>query len=48
MAEKYVRMMQNMYEDSVTAMRCAIGMVDGFKVMVGLHQGSTLTPSCLQ
>ena len=25
MADKYVRVMQNIYEDSVTAVRCAVG-----------------------
>lgn len=43
-AEKYVRVVQDMYEDSVTAVRCAVGMTDWFKVKVGLHQGSALSP----
>ena len=38
-AEKYVRVVQNMYENSVTAVRCAVGRTEGFKVEVGLHQG---------
>ena len=42
-AEKYIRVVQNMYEDSMTAMRCAVGVTDGFKVEVGLHQGSVLS-----
>uniref|UniRef100_A0A8C4NFF6 ribonuclease H n=1 Tax=Eptatretus burgeri TaxID=7764 RepID=A0A8C4NFF6_EPTBU len=42
--EKYVRIVQDMYEDSVTAARCAVGMTNPFKVNVGLHQGSTLSP----
>ena len=29
-----------MYEDSVTSVRCVVGMTEGFKVEVGLHQGS--------
>ncbi|XP_065671877.1 uncharacterized protein LOC136089732 [Hydra vulgaris] len=33
-----------MYENSVTAVRCAVGMTDRFKVEVGLHQGSALSP----
>lgn len=43
-AEKYVRVVQDMYEDSVKAVRCAVGMTDWFKVKVGLHQGSALSP----
>uniref|UniRef100_A0A8C4R3C6 ribonuclease H n=1 Tax=Eptatretus burgeri TaxID=7764 RepID=A0A8C4R3C6_EPTBU len=42
--EKYVRIMQDMYEDSAAAVRCAVGMTDRFKAKVGLHQGSTLSP----
>ena len=33
-------------DDSTTAVRCAVGMTEGFKVKVGLHQGSALSP-CL-
>ena len=44
MSEKYVRMVQDMYKDSVTAVRCATGMTEAFKVKVGLHQGSALSP----
>lgn len=32
-------MLQDMYEGSVTAVRCAVGVTDGFTVEVGLHQG---------
>ncbi|KAI5089824.1 hypothetical protein C0J45_19959 [Silurus meridionalis] len=39
-SEKYVRVVQDMYEDSVTAVKCAVGITDWFKVKVGLHQGS--------
>ena len=39
MAEKYVKVVQDMYENSVTTVRCAVGMTEGFKVEVGLHQG---------
>ena len=44
MSKKYVRMVQDMYKDSVTAVRCATGMTEAFKVKVGLHQGSALSP----
>ncbi|MFY0383419.1 RNA-directed DNA polymerase, partial [Bacillus sp. YIM B13582] len=43
-SEKYVRVVQDMYEDSVTAVKCAVGTTDWFKVEVGLHQGSALSP----
>ena len=43
-AEKYVEVVQDMYEDSVTTVRCAVGMTEGFKVEVGLHQGPALSP----
>ncbi|XP_061541504.1 uncharacterized protein LOC133407527, partial [Phycodurus eques] len=43
-AEKYVRIIQDMYEGSRTAVRCAVGVTDEFKVDVGLHQGSALSP----
>ena len=44
MAEKYAKVMQDMYEDSVTTVRFAVGMTEEFKVEVRLHQGS----ACLQ
>ncbi|KAI5624580.1 hypothetical protein C0J50_15862 [Silurus asotus] len=43
-SEKYVRVVQYMYEDSVTAVKCAVGKTDWFRVKVGLHQGSALSP----
>ncbi|KAK3512658.1 hypothetical protein QTP70_020884 [Hemibagrus guttatus] len=43
-AEKYVRVVQDMYERSRTAVRCAVGQTEEFKVEVGLHQGSALSP----
>ena len=46
LAEKYVRIVQDMYDDSTTAVRCAVGVTEGFEVNVGLHQGSALSP-CL-
>ena len=43
-AEKYVRLVQDMYEKSETVVRCAIGTTESFKVKTGLHQGSALSP----
>ncbi|KAK3574862.1 hypothetical protein QTP86_018329 [Hemibagrus guttatus] len=43
-AEKYVRVVQDMYERSRTVVRCAVGQTEAFKVEVGLHQGSALSP----
>ena len=42
--EKYVRLVQDMYKESETAVRCAIATTESFKVNVGLHQGSALSP----
>ena len=44
MAEKYVQLVQNMYEGSETVVRCAVGTTESFMVKVRLHQGSTLSP----
>ena len=46
LAEKYVIIVQDMYDGSTTAVRCAVGVTEGFEVKVGLHQGSALSP-CL-
>ncbi|KAI5627659.1 hypothetical protein C0J50_8434, partial [Silurus asotus] len=43
-SEKYVRVVRDMYEGSVTAVKCAVGTTDWFRVKVGLHQGSALSP----
>ena len=37
LAEKYVRIVQDMYDDSTTAVRCAVGVTEGFELKVGLH-----------
>ena len=43
MAEKYVRLVRNMYEEGKTAVRCAVGTTESFKVKVALYQGSALS-----
>ncbi|KAK3525826.1 hypothetical protein QTP70_010315 [Hemibagrus guttatus] len=44
-AEKYVRVVQDMYREGAgTVVRCAVGQTEEFKVEVGLHQGSALSP----
>ncbi|KAK3529995.1 hypothetical protein QTP86_009381 [Hemibagrus guttatus] len=43
-AEKYVRVVQDMYERSRTVVRCAVGQTEEFNVAVVLHQGSALSP----
>ncbi|KAK3516828.1 hypothetical protein QTP70_023704, partial [Hemibagrus guttatus] len=43
-AEKYVRVVQDMYERSRTVVSCAVGQTLEFKVEVGLCQGSALSP----
>ena len=42
--EKYIRVVQNMYAGCETVVRCAAALTTPFKVRVGLHQGSALSP----
>ncbi|TKS65343.1 R2DM Retrovirus-related Pol polyprotein from type II retrotransposable element [Collichthys lucidus] len=42
--EKYVGAVQDMYEGCKTVVRCVVGVTEEFKVEVGLHQGSALSP----
>ena len=42
--EKYVQLVQNMYEGSETVVRRAVETAESFKVKVGLHQESTFSP----
>ena len=44
MAEKYVRLVQDMYKGRKTVVKCAVETTKNFKVTVGLHQGSALSP----
>ena len=46
LAEECERIVHDMYYDSTTSVRCAVGVTEGFEVKVGLHQGSALSP-CL-
>ena len=41
--EKYVRLVQDMYEGSKTVVRCAVRTTESFLFKIGLHQGSALS-----
>ena len=41
--EKYVRLVQDMHEESETVVRCAIETTESFKLKVGMYQGSALS-----
>ena len=40
LVEKYVRLVQDIYEESETVVRCAVGTTEIFKIKVGLHRKS--------
>ena len=42
--EVYIKVIQDMYDGCVTAVRSAVGTTEEFSVKVGLHQGSALSP----
>ena len=42
--EKYVLLVQDMYEGSETVVRCTVGTTESFKIKVGLHQRLALSP----
>ncbi|XP_046994002.1 uncharacterized protein LOC124606081 [Schistocerca americana] len=41
---KYVRLVKEMYRGAMTQVRSSVGMAKEFPVIVGLHQGSALSP----
>lgn len=47
-AEKYVRVVRDMYEDTVTAVWSAVGMADWFEVDPDCIKDQLLVLSCLQ
>ena len=42
--EEYIKVIQDMYNDSQTVIRTACGTTEPFRVKVGVHQGSALSP----
>ena len=42
--EKYIRLVNDMYHQCETVVRCAAGRSEPFAVEVGLHKGSVFSP----
>ena len=42
--EKYVRIIQDMYDHTKTLVKTSVGPTNEFSIKVGLHQGSALSP----
>ena len=42
--QRYVIVVHDMYGDCRTVVKCAVGVSEEFRVELGLHQGSTLSP----
>ncbi len=42
--EAYVRWTQLLYQDTLSVVRCPVGISPAFHVSVGVHQGSALSP----
>ena len=43
-SESYVQCIQDIYHECMTEVRCTVGKTSPFKVEVGVHQGSALSP----
>ena len=43
MAEKYAKLVQDMYESCMIVVRCTAELTDGFNLMVRPHQGLALS-----
>ena len=44
MPEKYVMIVQDMYDGATTRVKSSVGITDMIPVCVGLHQGLSLSP----
>ena len=42
--ETYIKLIQNMYDDTKTVIRTPYGISEGFLINEGVHQGSALSP----